>query len=174
MIESVGKYSYGAEDIRYHSWGEGSKIRIGKFTSIAGGCLILLGGNHRVDRVSTYPFGHIHQQVFNCSGEGHPYSNGDVTIGNDVWIGLNVTIMSGVTIGDGAVIAANSHVVKNIDPYTIAGGNPAKALKKRFSDNVVYKLLQIKWWDWSDEDINRNLHLICSTNTQNILNYPTI
>lgn len=171
MIQSVGKYSYGIDDITFHSWGEGSVIQIGSFCSIAGGCLILLGGNHRVERISTYPFGHIHKHIFNHNGEGHPATNGNVVIGNDVWIGLNVTIMSGVTIGDGAVIAANSHVTKNVEPYTIVGGNPAKALKKRFSDEVIDKLLQIQWWNWPDDIIDQNLHLICTDNTQNILNY---
>lgn len=84
-----------------------------------------MGGNHRTDWLTTYPFGHIHKDIFtNFSGVGHPATKGSVVIGNDVWIGTNVTIMSGVSIGDGAVIANNSHVVKDVLPYSIVGGNP--------------------------------------------------
>jgi serine acetyltransferase len=96
------------------------------------------------------------------NGDGHPHTNGDVIIGNDVWIGANVTIMSGVTIGDGAVIAANSHVVKNVDPYCIVGGNPALMIRKRFSDEHIEKLLAIKWWLWDDDDIKTHIPLLCN------------
>ena len=128
------------------------------------------GGNHRTDWITTYPFGHRLTNVFNkFNGEGHPKTNGDVNIGNDVWIGSNVTIMSGVNIGDGAVIANNSHIVKNVDPYTIVGGNPGKFIKKRFSDETIELLLKIKWWYWDNDKINDNLHLLCSNNIDDFL-----
>ncbi len=93
----VGKYTYGKPNI--YSWGEGAKLVIGNFCSISNNCNVYLGGNHRTDWVTTYPFGHIHQRSFNnFNGVGHPSTKGDVIIGNDVWIGANVTIMSGVTI----------------------------------------------------------------------------
>ena len=100
----------------------------------------------------------------------HPKSNGDVIIGNDVWIGHESTIMSGVKIGDGAVIAANSVVVKDVEPYTIVGGNPAKVIKKRFSDDIINNLLELKWWDWSNEKINENLNILCSNNFDKLKN----
>ena len=138
-------------------------LRVGNFCSIAKDVTIFLGGNHRTDWVTTYPFGHIHKELFNTfDGNGHPATNGDVTIGNDVWIGYNVTIMSGVTIGDGAVIAANSHVVKNVEPYTIVGGNPAKHIKYRFTPEQIEKLLEIKWWFWEDDKINKFIPLLCN------------
>ena len=164
----VGRYTYGLGDDRANvlSWkmDNGHKCKVGNFCSIARGCTIFLDGNHRVDWVSTYPFGHIHKDVFNIPGvgKGHPSSKGDVTIGNDVWIGRNSTIMSGVTIGDGAVIAANSHVVKDVLPYSIVGGNPAKFIKFRFSEKQIEQLLEIKWWNWDDDKIKKYTPLLCS------------
>jgi len=144
----VGKHTYGHGKIDVKKWNDNNKILIGSFCSIADKCVIFLGGNHRTDWVTTYPFGHINQHIFDSfNGIGHPASNGDVVIGNDVWIGCNVTIMSGVNIGDGAVIAANSHVVKNVKPYEIIGGNPAKHIKYRFNDEIIEKLLKIRWWE---------------------------
>jgi acetyltransferase-like isoleucine patch superfamily enzyme len=143
-----GKYTYGAENIIVHTWGEDYTILIGAFCSIAGNLQIFTGGNHNVSKISTYPFGHINKEVFNNPNINSEKKLGkDVIIGNDVWIGGNVTIMSGVNIGDGAVIAANSHVVKNVEPYSIVGGNPAQLIKKRFSDDIINKLLEIKWWE---------------------------
>ena len=92
---------------------------------------------------------------------GHPSTKGDVTIGNDVWIGSNVTIMSGVTNGDGAVIANNSHVVKNVEAYSLAGGNPAKLIKYRFTPEQIEALLKIKWWYWDDAKITP---FLCNNN----------
>lgn len=96
--------------------------------------------------------------MFPHSGEGHPHPVvRDVTIGNDVWLAYGVTIVSGVTIGDGAVVAASSHVVKDVAPYSIVGGNPAKAIRKRFNESQIEKLLAIKWWDWDDTKIRAEL-----------------
>lgn len=144
--------------------GRGSLFKNWFFCSIAN-CNIYLGGNHRTDWVTTYPFGHFNKNIFDkFDGVGHPKTNGDVIIENDVWIADNVTIMSGVKIGNGAVIANNSHVVKDVAPYSIVGGNPARLIKYRFLENIIKKLLQIKWWEWEDSKINDNLHLLCSNN----------
>lgn len=161
----VGKYTYGVENVRTLTWGEGSTLSIGSFCSLAANIVVYLGGNHRVDWITTYPFGHTSKNVFNrFNGVGHPKTNGDVIIGNDVWIGSNTTIMSGVKIGDGAVIANNSHIVKNVEPYTIVGGNPGKLIKQRFDDNTIKKLLELKWWNFDDNTINEITPLLCSTN----------
>lgn len=161
----IDKYSYisGAPLIQYTS--SGAKFKVGKFCSLGDHLTVWLGGNHNTNWVSTYPFGHLYTDVFNTfDGHGCPSTKGDVVVGNDVWMGSNVTIMSGVTIGDGAVIANNSHVVKNVKPYTIVGGNPAQFIKNRFSEEQINKLLNIKWWDWDDEKINKYAPLLSSDN----------
>lgn len=90
--------------------------------------------------------------------ENKTYPNkGDIIIGNDVWLGYNATIMAGVTIGDGAIIAANSTIIKDVEPYSIVGGNPAKEIKKRFSEEKISKLLELKWWDWNLDKITKNV-----------------
>ena len=165
-----GDYSYGEVNIDC-LFNHGTHVECGKFCSIASRITVYLGGNHRTDWITTYPFGHIHKNVFNkFDGEGHPHTKGNVIIGNDVWIGNGVTIMSGVKIGDGAVIACNSHVVKDVEPYTMVGGNPAQLIKKRFTDEQIEKLLQIKWWDWDVQKINDNTPLLCNDNIDNFIN----
>ncbi len=161
----VGRYTYGTQNIQIH-WPSGKTLKIGKFCSIATNCTVYLGGSHRTDWITTYPFGHIHQNVFNNYGvkqlQEHPHSKGDVIIGNDVWIASDVSIMSGVKIGDGAVIARNSHVVKDVEPYSIVGGNPARHVKYRFSNEQIQKLLTLKWWDWPESKINEYVPVLCS------------
>jgi acetyltransferase-like isoleucine patch superfamily enzyme len=170
MTTTIGKYTYGAPD-GVHSWNENTKLVIGKFCSIATHLHVYLGGNHRTDWVTTFPFGHMNKDVFNgFTGVGHPSTKGDVNIGNDVWIGDSVTIMSGITIGDGAVLANNSHIVKNVEPYTIVGGNPAKLIRHRFTKEQTEKLLEIKWCDWDDEKINRFTPLLCNNNIDEFIN----
>ena len=157
----VGEYTYGSELINVRSWGEGTELIIGKFCSIAP-CTVYLGGNHNTGKMTTYPFGIVHNDVFKFSG-GLPNAttNGNVIIGNDVWIGEGAVIMSGVRIGDGAVVGANSHVVRDIAPYSIVMGNPADTVMMRFDTIVIQKLLELKWWDWPIEKIRANLPTIC-------------
>jgi acetyltransferase-like isoleucine patch superfamily enzyme len=160
---NLGKHSYSSSPLIITNKYDDTTYECGKFCSIAKNLTICLGGNHRTDWVTTYPFGHIHKNVFNTfNGEGHPRTRGNVVIGNDVWIGDNVTIMSGVHIGDGAVIANSSHVCKDVVPYTIVGGNPAKLIKKRFTEEQISKLMEIKWWNWPDEDINKVAPALCN------------
>ncbi len=152
----VGRFSYGHTGITLREHGEGAALRIGSFCSIAAGLTVFLGGNHRPDWVSTFPFGHIYQDKLKTPRfPGHPASKGDVIIGNDVWIGQGVTITSGIRIADGAVVAATSTVTKDIGPYEIWGGNPAKFIRKRFDDEVIDALLELRWWDLPVETIER-------------------
>jgi acetyltransferase-like isoleucine patch superfamily enzyme len=165
---SYGKHTYGKPTVL---WGnKDAKLVVGSFCSIAGNVKIYLGGNHRTDWATTFPFGHIHNTIFtNFNGAGHPGTKGNVVIGNDVWIGADATIMSGVVVGDGAVIANNSHVVKDVEPYSVVGGNPAKHIKYRFTPQQIEQLLAIKWWDWDDKKINRFTPLLCNTNIDGFL-----
>ena len=130
----VGRHTYGTQNISIKAWDEPNKVivSIGRFCSIANNLKIFTGGNHQVGWVTTYPFGHTkstRQRMAIEPIKNHPVPTKPVVIGNDVWIGSDVTIMSGVTIGNGAVIATNSHVVKDVAPYCIVGGNPAKIIK---------------------------------------------
>jgi virginiamycin A acetyltransferase len=101
-------------------------------------------------------------------GKSYP-QKGDINIGNDVWIGYNATIMAGVTIGDAAIIATNATVIKDVEPYSIVGGNPAKEIKKRFSEETISKLLEIKWWNWDIEKITRNIQNLTDLNIDNLV-----
>jgi len=167
---SFGKYTYGNPNIMYKN--DNVKLVVGNFSSIAANVTIYLGNGigHDMSFVSTYPFGYIHNNIFTNVTNNSRNTRGDVIIGNDVWIGENVRIMSGVTIGDGAVIANNSHVVKNVEPYSIVGGNPAKHIKYRFTPEQIEKLLFIKWWDWDDDKINKFIPLICSPDIDEFIN----
>lgn len=163
-----GKGTYGSPHVM--SWGEGTKVKIGKFCSIARGVTIFLGGDHRTDWVTTYPFSVTRP---NIAGHitGHPRTKGDVIIGNDVWIGSNASILSGVTIGDGAVIGAHAVVAKNVPPYAIVVGNPAKIIRFRFDQETIDKLIAIAWWDWPDEKINGAVDLLLSTDIAGFINH---
>lgn len=154
----VGKYTYGAEHVRTE-WPQ-AHVVIGRFTSIAEDCTIMLGGNHHVDRGTTYPFGHVATEVFQYDRDDQPTTRGDVVIGNDVWIGAHVTIMSGVKIGDGAVVAAYSHVVSRVKPYSVVGGNPARIYYFRHPPDVVRQLRAMRWWDLPDETIREIVPLL--------------
>ncbi|MDB5118120.1 MAG: hypothetical protein JWQ79_3612 [Mucilaginibacter sp.] len=157
----IGDHTYGVPNVFHYD--QDVKLVIGKFCSIAGDVKIFLSGNHRVDWVSTYPFKSFNSLFHASTGVmGHPASKGNVIIGNDVWIGHSSTILSGVTIGDGAVIANSSVITKNIGAYEIWAGNPARFIKKRFSDDVITSLLEVKWWDWDINRINENMDLICN------------
>ncbi|MAI12712.1 MAG: acetyltransferase [Rhodospirillaceae bacterium] len=160
----VGKYTYGHNQIK-HIPLRGGEYKIGKFCSIATNCKIYTGrGGHRKEFVSAFPFGAIHKEIFpNDFSKLLVEDKGNVIIGNDVWIGQNVTIMPGVCIGSGSIIANNSHVIKSCPAYSIIGGNPGKIIKRRFSESQIEKLLEIKWWDWDNARINRNLPLIVSS-----------
>jgi len=154
----IGQFSYGVPNVL--SWGESATLVIGNFCSFADGIDILLGGNHRPDWVSTYPFPAISHWPEAQHIVGHPATNGDVVIGNDVWIGYKATILSGVTVGDGAVVGASALVTRDVPPYAVVGGNPARIIRMRFSDEIIRQLLEVRWWDWDLERIRRHIPLL--------------
>jgi chloramphenicol O-acetyltransferase type B len=133
---------------------------MGAYCSTGPGVQIFLGGEHRVDWLTTYPFSEFWEAAKTI--KGHPYTKGDVNIGNDVWIGAEAIILSGVTIGDGAVIGARAVVAKDIPPYAIAVGNPARIIRQRFDEKTIEKLLEIKWWNWDDAQIEKFLPILLS------------
>jgi virginiamycin A acetyltransferase len=136
----------------------------------SGVTFIMNGANHLTDAISTYPFAIFGNGWENAmAGKVYPFK-GNTVIGNDVWIGYNATIMAGVNIGDGAIIATNATVVKDVAPYTIVGGNPAQEIRKRFPDDVINKLLDLRWWDWEAEKITRNVQYLTDNNIDQLLN----
>ncbi len=163
----IGDFTYGAPVIRW--WGEEAKLRIGRFCSIAANVKIFLGGNHRAEWITSYPFpsSPMNEDWPNANNRGLPVlpsTNGDVVIGNDVWLGDDCTIMSGITIGDGAVIAAGAVITKDVPPYAIVGGDPARIIRKRFPDEEIAMLRELQWWNWHQDKINEYVPLLCSTN----------
>lgn len=147
------------------NWPEfGDKLIIGKFCSIASGTQFIMGpANHRISSVTTYPF-HVFGGAWAENTPPHLEQlpqKGDTIVGNDVWFGRNCTIMPGVKIGDGAIIAAHSVVTRDIAPYQIVGGNPARPIRKRFDDKLIALLLKLKWWDLPPEEITKLLPLLC-------------
>lgn len=140
-----------------------AKVRlvIGKFCAIAAETRFIMTGDHKLDGISTYPF-----PIFEEGWEGAfdlaslPVK-GDIIVGNDVWFGYDSLVKGGVKIGDGAIIATRAVVVKDVPAYSIVAGNPAKVVKKRFDDRTIERLIQIAWWDWPIDKINRNLKAIC-------------
>lgn len=138
----------------------GDRLIIGKFCQIASGVrFIMNGSNHAMNGVSTYPF-KVFGGQWSSKDPMHVVNKGDTVIGNDVWIGNSATIMQGIKIGDGAIIGTNSLITKNVEPYTIVGGNPAREIRKRFDDDTIKFLLQLKWWNWNVEKITKHLDLI--------------
>lgn len=166
---TIGDYTYAAAKLRIYNDNINTTLNIGKFCSLGTNIAIMLGGNHRDDWCTTYPFNFVMKEFSYI--KGHPKSNGNVIIGNDVWIGNDAKIMSGVSIGDGSIIAANACVTKNVEPYTIVGGVPAKKIRKRFSDDIIEKLLEIKWWDWDDELIYQVIPLLQSSSFQELFQF---
>ena len=163
----VGDYTYYDDfedvhnfekNVKYHFDFTGDQLIIGKFCMIASDVkFIMNGANHLSNAISTYPFA-VFGNGWESAMEGKTYPNkGNIEIGNDVWIGYNATIMAGVKIGDGAIIATNSTVVSDVEPYSIVGGNPAKKIKKRFSPEIIERLLKLQWWNWDIEKITKNV-----------------
>lgn len=141
------------------------KLIIGKFCSIACGAkFIFNSANHTLSSISTYPFPIFFEEWgLNIKDVAAAWDNkGDIIIGNDVWIGYEAVIMAGVTVGDGAIIGTRAVVTKDVPPYTIVGGVPAKPIRKRFDNETLDELLKIRWWDWPEEKIAKNIQAIQS------------
>lgn len=153
-------------------WDESSEIHVGSFCSIAR-THVLLGGNHRVDWFTTYPFGHLRRDEFpNGSTHGalgHPAKSDDVVIGNDCWVGHDAMLLSGARLEDGAVLGARAVLAGRAEAYGVYVGNPARLVKKRFDDEIIGELLRIRWWEWPDEEIDRVVPILQSVPTVDLL-----
>ena len=165
---SIGDFTYGSPDIR--NFDPQTRLTIGRYCSFAARVSILMGGEHRLDLGTTYPFPEIAEPWPETADiSGMTGSKGDIVIGNDVWVGHGATILSGVTIGDGAVIGAGALVVHDVAPYAIMGGNPAKMIRMRFDEQTVSRLLKLAWWNWPEEKVRENIHLICNSDIKALL-----
>ncbi len=168
----VGDFSYIADSdfeshVTHHYEWNNDKLIIGKFCQIASGVeFVMNGANHQMNAVSTFPFYTLEGWKQTPPTQNDLPIKGDTIIGNDVWIGQNATILPGVHIGDGAIIGANSVVGSNVEPYTIVVGNPAKALRKRFDEELIDIMEKLKWWDKSIEEINNLISLLTNSNLE--------
>ncbi|AVI83544.1 MULTISPECIES: CatB-related O-acetyltransferase [Pseudomonas syringae group] len=163
----VGVGTYGIPDIV--DFGDNSILRVGSYTSIAEGVKILLGGEHRTDWITTYPFPAMVEQVSDI--QDYAPSKGDVVIGSDCWICANAVIVSGVTIGHGAIVGAGAMVVRDVAPYSVVGGNPCKFIRWRFEEDVRDLLLRAAWWDWPMEEVKSVARTLCSSDMDAFLAY---
>jgi acetyltransferase-like isoleucine patch superfamily enzyme len=156
----MGRHSYG--DPRVATFpGDTAHVRVGAFTSIGPEVILMDGGDHRTDWVTTFPF----RAMLGMPGayeDGHPTSRGDIDIGNDVWIGRGARVRSGVRIGDGAVVGGYAVVTHDVRPYAVVVGVPAREIRRRFSDEQVDALMRIRWWDWPMDAIERCVPQLCS------------
>ena len=159
---SVGDHSYGRPKVRFPE--TGARLTIGRFCSIADKVEIFLGGNHRTDWVTTFPFAAFPERWPGAGalGDGYHRTRGDVTIGSDVWLASGATIMSGVTIGHGAVVGARCVVSRDVPPYAIMAGNPARLARRRFDEATIAALLETAWWDLPDAEVAPLMPLLSS------------
>lgn len=163
----IGNNCYGLPVIKQSH--KDATLVIGSYCSFASNVQIFLGGGHRTDWVTTYPFPAFHLSAKHI--QNYSTSKGNVGIGNDVWLCANCVILSGVTIGDGAVIANGAIVTKDVPPYAIVGGNPAKLIRWRFDEPTRNALQTSKWWDWPEQELLNIVDKLCSEKIQDFLAY---
>ena len=171
----VGRYSYYSGYYHGHSFDDCARylmpdrddvdrLIIGSFCSIGTGACFMMAGNqgHRMDWISTFPFFFMSEEPAFAEAQSGYRPAGDTVVGNDVWIGAEAMIMPGIRIGDGAMIGSRSVVTKDVAPYAIVAGNPAREIRKRFSDSDIERLLDMRWWDWPLEQIEAEMATLCS------------
>ncbi len=158
---TVGRHSYGIPVIKTYTH-DTTRLSIGAYSAVSETAIVMLGGEHAVDRVTTFPL-RIVLKLPGAGQDGIPVPTGDTVIGNDVWVTQRAFIRSGVTVGDGAIVAAGAIVTKDVPAYAVVGGNPAKVLRYRFTPEQIEALLGIRWWDWPDDLVVEATPLLCGT-----------
>jgi acetyltransferase-like isoleucine patch superfamily enzyme len=177
MIENIHLWyadrgTYFDRNVNILTWSDEYKIVLGKYNSIGRDCNFFLHSYHRADWITTSSqlLGPVTPEIAEMHMKmGHPTCKGDIIIENDVWIGAYATIMSGVKISNGAIVAANSVVTKDVPPYSIVAGNPAKIVKYRFDESQIEKLLKLSWWNWDEDKIKNEALTMWSNNIDNFI-----
>lgn len=163
----VGTGTYGIPEV--FEFGDDTLLRIGSYTSIAAGVKVLLGGEHRTDWLTTYPFPAMMKGLEDI--KDYAPSKGDVVIGSDCWICADATILSGVTIGHGAIVAAGAVVARDVPAFAVVGGNPCKFIRWRFEEDVRQQLLDAAWWDWPMDEVKSVARNLCGSDLDAFLSY---
>lgn len=159
----IGNYTYGEPTVI--NYNDGGTLKIGRFCSMATHILMVIGGVHFHDFFSHYAFEYnLFRRPFKDS-----YSKGDLIIENDVWIASGATLLSGFTVGNGAIVAARSVVTKDVAPYAVVAGNPAREIRKRFDEETIEKLLEIQWWNWDIEKVKEHYKILKSRDMSKLI-----
>jgi acetyltransferase-like isoleucine patch superfamily enzyme len=158
---TIGQHTYGIPVIKTYD-NDSTRLVVGAYSALSEEAIVMLGGEHAIDRVTTYPI-RMRLKLPGAGEDGIPVKTGDTVIGSDVWLTMRTFVRSGVTIGDGAIVAAGAVVINDVPPYAIVGGNPAKVIRYRFSPEQIEALLEIRWWDWPDELVVEAVDLLCGT-----------
>ncbi|MGP0170703.1 type B chloramphenicol O-acetyltransferase [Pseudomonas sp. NCHU5208] len=180
----AGRFSYYSGYYHGHSFDDCARyllpdrddvdqLIIGSFCSIGSGASFIMAGNqgHRYDWASSFPFFYMNEEPAFAESRDAFQRAGDTVIGSDVWIGSEAMIMPGIKVGHGAVIGSRALVVKDVEPYTIVGGNPAKPIKKRFGEPDIAMLLEMAWWDWPLDRLGHAMPLLCSSDIAGLYDY---
>ncbi|PKR88729.1 type B chloramphenicol O-acetyltransferase [Pleomorphomonas diazotrophica] len=179
----VGRYSYYSGYYHGHSFDDCARylmpdegvdrLIIGSFCSIGSGAAFIMAGNqgHRHDWISSFPFYWMPEVPAFAGAENGYRPSGDTVIGNDVWIGSEAIVMPGVKVGDGALIGTRALVTRDVDPYTIVGGNPARPIRKRFDDRQIAQLMEMRWWEWDDDALHGAMPLLTSGDVEGLHRY---
>jgi acetyltransferase-like isoleucine patch superfamily enzyme len=159
-VLTIGRHTYGRPKVRSYA-GDGARVIIGSFCSIAPEVQFIPGGIHPKDWVSLYPF-RVFWGMPGAFQDGMPTKKGDIVVGCDVWFGTRAMILSGVNIGHGAIVSAGAIVTRDVPPYAVVGGCPAKVIGHRFNPDIIAEMLAIAWWEWADDDIRKAVPLLSS------------
>jgi hypothetical protein len=163
-----GVHTYGVPTVWTFDYEEDARLIIGKYSAVGG--THLLGGQHAIRHVASYPL-RIHWGLPGAGEDGNPAKRGNIEIGADVWVCFGSYVLGGVTIGDGAVVATGAVVTKDVPPYAIVGGNPAQIIRYRHTPEQIEALLEIKWWDWPEEEIREAVPYLASEDVDAFIAY---